>query len=75
MKTKNAVPMLLATLLGACGAAPPPPPAPASPPPPPRESIRQPGQAIDPLERAKGVEGQVLDQADEQKKKIDEESK
>jgi len=70
---KHATPMLLALILTACGAAPPP-PAPAAPEPK-RESIRQPGQAVDPLERAKGVEGQVLDQADEQKKKIDEESK
>jgi hypothetical protein len=69
---KPAVPMLLATLLTACGATPP--PAPADPPPK-RESIRQPGQAVDPVERAKGVEGQVLDQAAEQKKKIDEQEK
>jgi len=73
---KHAVPMLLALMLGACGAAPPPPPAPPAPPPPPRpESIRQPGQAVDPLERAKGVEGQVLDDAAKQREKIDEQGK
>lgn len=73
---KHAVSMLLATILGACGSTPPPPPpSTAAAPEPKHESIRQPGQAVDPLERAKGVEGQVLDQADDQKKKIDDEAK
>ena len=70
---KHAVPMMFALVLGACGAAPPPPPAP--PPPSKPESIRQPGQAVDPVERAKGVEGQVLDQAAEQKQKMEEQEK
>lgn len=80
---KRTAPLLLTLALAACSAAPPPPPpakpAPPAPAAPTSTAVPDSGgggdKALAPLDRAKAVEGQVLDNADQQKKDIDDQSK